>query len=93
MAALENGLAAVSAASGQSAQFMAIATIVCVFFSFRDGMHSVYDALMIIRLVQVTTSFRGSYLLQLFCAIPEADFPHSTGLYGGVRDTHFPLRR
>lgn len=31
MAALENGLGAVAASSGQSAQFMAIATIVCAF--------------------------------------------------------------
>jgi len=33
MAALENGLAAVAASSGMSAQFMAIATIVCTFSS------------------------------------------------------------
>ena len=33
MAALENGLAAVAASSGMSAQFMAIATIVCNFSS------------------------------------------------------------
>ena len=32
MAALENGLAAVATASGQAAQFMAIATIVCSLF-------------------------------------------------------------
>ena len=44
MAALENGVAAVAASSGQSAQFMAISTIVRLFFFGLGRMLSIYDA-------------------------------------------------
>ena len=56
MAALENGIAAVSTASGQAAQFMAIATIVC---AFTPRWNEVLFIPFFTRPVQETISSRG----------------------------------
>lgn len=92
MAALENGIAAVAASSGQSAQFMAIATIVRPSFLVPKEFSSFTMLFVAARLVQVTTSLRGSYPSQLPYDVTKADFSHSTGLYGGVRGEHLFLR-
>jgi len=70
MAALENGIGAVATASGQSAQFMAIATIVC---PFSPVVEWVPLTALLARLAQVTTSLRGKYPFQLPGVPTEAD--------------------
>jgi hypothetical protein len=48
---------------------------------------------VVIRLVQVTISLRGSYLFQSPYDVTKADFSHSTALYGGVRVVNLSLCR
>lgn len=64
MAALENGHDAVAASSGQSAQFMAISTIVWALFS--DAQCAPLTlSFVIIRLITATILFRGQCPLWL----------------------------
>ena len=81
MAALEGGIAAVSAASGTSAQFMTIANIVCP-----SSLKVERPPLIMrfIRPVPVITSFRGQDSFQLSYRFTGIDLLPSTALYGGV---------
>ena len=88
MAALEGGLAAVSASSGKSAQFLTIANIVCV-SSFEVERLSLIACFT--RPGPVITLFRGQDSFQLPYRSTGIDLPLSTALYGGVRRSLPPI--
>ena len=81
MAALEGGVAAVSASSGSSAEFMVIANIVCAPSLEVERLPLIAR---FTRLVPVITSFRGEDPFQPPYRFTRIDPFLSTGLYGGV---------